>query len=145
MYAMTKGRTLALVIGLVYTALAVAGLIAVQTAPSGRSPSDMFAGFGVSPLLTIFHAAAGLAGLLAVIVGRPVVVRIYGVALAVGFIGLTAYALPAAIAGDPGDVLNIGWFNVGLYAVTTLVGLFLAYGKPIRREAPVSMDAESPT
>lgn len=143
---MNKGRALALAVGLVYTALAVAGLIALQGAPADtRNPEDMFIGFGVSPLLTIFHAGFGLAGIAAAVAPPNAAARVYGVALAVGFLGLTAYGLPAAISGDRSEVLNIGWFNVALYVITMLVGLFLAYGKPIRRESPVEMDEEHST
>lgn len=138
---MTKGRTLALVIGLVYTALAVAGLIALQGAPpDARSPEDMFAGLGVSVLSTIFHAGLGLAGLAAVLARQKSAVRVYGVAVAIAALGLTAYGLPAAFEGHRSEVLNVGWFNVAIYAMTVLIGLFLAYGKPIRREAPIHTD-----
>lgn len=140
---MSAAKKLALLIGLVYAAIAVAGLIGAEASLAGRHPANVFAGFGVSWLLNIIHAGIALAGLAAAFARPAAAARVYGVLLGIVFLGLTAYGMPAAIAGNGGEGLNIGWTNVVLYAVTAAAGVFLAYGKPIRRQAGVPTGRES--
>ncbi|WP_158890445.1 DUF4383 domain-containing protein [Amycolatopsis anabasis] len=134
---MLFARGLALLLGLIYLALGVAGFFfaegeQVTTNPGDvqhpvRNPENMLWIFAVSPLLNVVHTAVGVLGLVASLHGSGT--RIYGWVLFAGFAGLTAYGILAAATGTSADPVNLNWADVWLHGLTALAGLCMGFAR----------------
>ncbi|PRX48611.1 uncharacterized protein DUF4383 [Prauserella shujinwangii] len=118
-------RGLALLIGVGYLALGVAGFVVTGGGGVGSEPSRTAWLFGVSAPLNIVHTAVGLLGVGASRTGSTA--RLYGWLTFFGFSGLTAYGLVAALTDLPGNLVNVNAPDVWLYACTAVAGLALAF------------------
>ncbi|OLT45311.1 hypothetical protein BJF85_02375 [Saccharomonospora sp. CUA-673] len=114
-------RALISTVGVVYLMLGVAGL--------ATGPGEVLI-FSSGLLLDIVRTAVGLLCLSAL---HPrTSATALGWFLAVGFIALAAYGIPAAIATQPIDmdrVFPVGWADNVLHLVTALVGLIVGLAR----------------
>jgi hypothetical protein len=121
--AARTARVAVLVLGVVYLALAVTGILVVGWGEIREADPALLLGvFGVSRLLDIAHAVLGVVAVLAVVRGAP------SAFAAVGTVALTAmaaYGVIAEVIGDAGDPLHMTWWNVGLYLVSALTCAFV--------------------
>ncbi|MEV6623040.1 DUF4383 domain-containing protein [Amycolatopsis sp. NPDC051106] len=121
----------ALVLGVVYLVLGVAGFFVPGNAGStSAGPFGTHATqytlliFSVSPLLNALHTLVGVAG---VVAARKVgSTAIYALALAVGFAGFSAYSV-LVLGFGTGDRFNLNWADVILHLVTMAGAAVLAY------------------
>ncbi|WIX92404.1 DUF4383 domain-containing protein [Amycolatopsis sp. DG1A-15b] len=124
-------RLAALVLGVVYLVLGVAGFFVPGNAGStSAGPFGTHATqytlliFSVSPLLNALHTLVGVVG---VVAARKVSgTAIYALALAVGFAGFSAYSVLVLSFGT-GDRFNLNWADVILHLVTMAGAVVLAY------------------
>ncbi|MDV6014663.1 DUF4383 domain-containing protein [Haloechinothrix sp. LS1_15] len=122
------GRQLALwLICLVYLALLLAGLFAADGTLGGWNPDATVGVFTASAGLNFLYGGVVAFGIAAA-VAPPVDAQFYGWVLFIIFTGLTAYGAASVITQNEGDILNIGWANVVLYALTALAGFLLGAG-----------------
>lgn len=133
---------LALLIGLVYAVLTVTAIALGEDATDRVGRQQIVPGLGASWVLTVVHAGTGLWGLLATL--RRSATKLFGVAIFMAYIGLSAYSVPAVITTTQFELLNVGWGNAGLYLVTTLAGLAISIGasggQPFPTEPPPDTD-----
>ncbi|WP_235998740.1 DUF4383 domain-containing protein [Qaidamihabitans albus] len=122
---------LALLIGVVYLVLGIAGFIVGNGGQIGPDPQRTVWVFSISVLLNIVHTGVGLLGLAAS--RKPAATRIYGWLMFFVFTGLSAYGLVAAATDLPGNIVNVNAPAILLYGSTAIAGLFLALF-PARRE-----------
>jgi uncharacterized protein DUF4383 len=98
----TVGRVLALVIGMVFLALGVAGFFLRGNAVWV---------FHTSPLLDVVRIAIGVLGLFAA--RRDVTAQVLGLVLFFGLTGFTVYGALSTATGQPTDVrshlMDVGW------------------------------------
>ncbi|WP_410643928.1 DUF4383 domain-containing protein [Amycolatopsis sp. lyj-346] len=124
-------RLAALVLGVVYLVLGVAGFFVPGNAGStSAGPFGTHATqytlliFSVSPLLNVLHTLVGVVG---VVAARKVGgTAIYAFALAVGFAGFSAYSV-LVLGFGTGDRFNLNWADVILHLVTMAGAAVLAY------------------
>ena len=117
-------RAMALVVGVVYLALGVAGFVAADGLLIARNTTNVVGVFSVGFLLNLGHLAVGVLG---VVAARSVTgARLYGWGMTVVCAALLAYGIPAAATSGEGDLSNINWADDWLYGVTGLVGLTMA-------------------
>lgn len=134
-------KLLALAVGLLYAAITVTSVISLgATAVGPLGHLHLVADFGVSWFLLAAHGGTAVWGLLAPI--RRSATKVFGVALFMAYLGLSAYSIPAVIA--EGTYLNVGWGNAIVYVVTSTAGLAIAIGasagKPFPQEPPPESD-----
>lgn len=128
--AARRARLIVLVVGVVYLALAVAGLVLVGWGGIRESESARFLGLlGVSRLLDIAHTVLGVVAVLAAV--RRASSAFAAVATIV-FTAMAAFGVVANVVGDAGDPLHMTWWNVGLYLLS---GLTCAYVYSLRLRA----------
>lgn len=127
-------KVLALVIGLAYTVLTVPGVLAALGEPDPLGRRELVTGVGVSWLLIVVHGGTALWGLLASI--RRSATKVYGVAIFMAYVGLSAYSVPAVLISSQVELLNVGWGNVLLYVVTAGAGLAISIGASAGRPFP---------
>lgn len=133
---------LALLVGLVYAVLTVTAIAMGDDATDRFGRQQIVPGLGVSWVLTVVHAGTGLWGLLAAL--RRSASKLFGVAIFMAYIGLSAYSVPAVITTTQFELLNVGWGNAALYLITTLAGLAISIGasggKPFPTQPPRDTD-----
>lgn len=113
-----RGRVIVLVLGVVYLALAVAGIAVVGWGGIRESEHARLLGvFGVGRLLDIAHVAIGVLAVLAAV--RRGASAFAAVATIV-FTAMAAFGVVAGVVGDAGDPLHMTWWNVGLYVLSAL-------------------------
>jgi len=135
---MTRARSITAVLAAFYLLVALAALVLAPRSLARAYGENMVAGFGVDAILTVVHAAIGVAALLVTLLAVPVARRVFGMAVAVVALGLFAYGIPAAVDPNPDVALNIGWGNVVIYALTIPAGLYVAFNQTARDARPVS-------
>jgi hypothetical protein len=128
----SQGDVVMLVLGVCYLALSVIGFVTVGWQQFGyEEPVRMLGVLGVSTLLNIVHALVGavltLAGL------RRSAAAIAPV-LVVAFTAAVAFGVVARLFGGNGDPLNLTWWNVVLYALSALIGVYV-YATALKRRA----------
>ncbi|MFC4855339.1 DUF4383 domain-containing protein [Actinophytocola glycyrrhizae] len=121
--AARRARLVVLVLGVVYLALAVAGIVVVGWGEIRESdPAQLFGVLGVSRLLDIAHAVLAAGALLAAVRGAPTA---FAAVATVAFTAMAAFGLVAEVVGDAGDPLHMTWWNVGLYLLSALTCLYV--------------------
>ncbi len=125
------GRTwpqlVALVFGVVYLLVGIAGFFVSGGNFAGHDPSDSLLGFHVNGLHNVAHI---LVGLLGIALSRTLSqARTYGWLLGVLYAVLFVYGLFAA--GASWDFLNINGADNVLHILTAIVGFVIALG-PVR-------------
>jgi hypothetical protein len=138
---------LALVIGVAYTLVGLAGFITTGLNGFAAPEGELLLGiFEVNPLHNIVHLAIGLAGI--VLWNRLDRARIYGWLLAAGY-GLTfLYGLFVANRDEPANFLALNQPDNLLHLFSTLAGLAIALwpaGDAQRRTATGSSGARRRT
>jgi uncharacterized membrane protein YuzA (DUF378 family) len=128
-------QLLALVIGVVYTLVGVAGFFVTGFENFAAETDKTLAGFEINPLHNLVHLVIGLAGL--ALWRRLDTARTYGWLLAAGY-GLTfLYGLFAAGNGDI-NFLSINGADNGLHLVSAAAGVAIALwpaGRTARADA----------
>jgi Domain of unknown function (DUF4383) len=120
--AAKTARTIVLALGVVYLALAVAGIVVVGWGSIREAESARLLGvFGVSRLLDVAHAAVGVLAVVAAVRRAP---NVFAAPATIAFTAMAAYGVIAELVGDVGDPLHMTWWNVGLYMVTALTCVF---------------------
>jgi hypothetical protein len=113
-----SARVAVLVLGVVYLALAVTGILVVGWgAIHEADPALLLGVFGVSRLLDIAHAVLGVVAVLAAVRGAASLFAAIGTVV---FTAMAAYGVIAGVIGDVGDPLHMTWWNVGLYVLSAL-------------------------
>jgi hypothetical protein len=121
--AARKARVTVLVLGVVYLALAVTGIVVVGFGEIHESESALLLGiFGVSRLLDIAHAVLGVVAVLAAVRGGA---SAFAAVATIVFTALAAFGTISRIIGDAGDPLHMTWWNVGLYVLSALTCVFV--------------------
>ncbi|GAB1516020.1 DUF4383 domain-containing protein [Actinophytocola sp. KF-1] len=120
----SPARTIVLVLGVVYLALAVIGLAVVGWGSIREAENARLLGvFGVSRLLIIAHGALGV---IAVVAALRRGASAFAAVATIVFVAMSAFGVVANVIGDAGDPLHMTWWNVGLY-VLSAVACVLAY------------------
>jgi hypothetical protein len=139
-------RLLALLVGVVYTVVGVAGFLL-----TGWNGGDVFdpageelLGFRVNPAHNVIHLIAGVGGLLAA--RRVELLRLYGWLLALAFGGVFVYGwIFAAYRNTEANPLALDAADNWLHLGTTIVGLLIALWRAPRiRSAAEGGAAEFP-
>lgn len=121
--AARSARLAVLVLGVVYLALAVTGILVVGWGEIREADPALLLGvFGVSRLLDIAHAVLGVVAVLAAIRGAASAFAAVGTIV---FTAMAAYGVIAGVVGDVGDPLHMTWWNVGLYVLSALTCAFV--------------------
>lgn len=121
--ASRSARVTVLVLGVVYLALAVTGILVVGWGEIRESDPALLLGvFGVSRLLDVAHAALGVLAVLAALRGAP---SAFAAPATIVFTAMAAFGVIAEVVGDVGDPLHMTWWNVGLYLVSALICAFV--------------------
>ena len=121
--ASRSARVTVLVLGVVYLALAVTGILVVGWGEIREADPALLLGvFGVSRLLDVAHAALGVLALLAALRGAP---SAFAAPATIVFTAMAAFGVIAEVVGDVGDPLHMTWWNVGLYLVSALTCAFV--------------------
>ena len=116
--AAKQARLVVLVVGVLYLALAVLGLVVVGWGSIRESePGRLFGVLGVSRLLDVAHTVLGAAAVLAAVRRAP---SVFAAVATIVFTAMAAFGVVANVVGDAGDPLHMTWWNVGLYAVSAL-------------------------
>jgi hypothetical protein len=112
-------QVLALVIGVVYLALGIAGLFL---------RGNPIWGLHTGPLLDVIRIALGVLALVAA--RREVTAQVLGLVVFFGLAGFTVYGALSTATGQPTDVraqlLDLGWADDILHGATALLGLLMA-------------------
>jgi hypothetical protein len=111
-------RALALVIGVVYLVLGIAGFFLID------KPLWVF---HTGPLLDVVRTAIGLLALVAA--RRGTTAQVIGLVLFFGLAGFTVYGSLSAATMQPGDVrqfFDVRWGDNVLHGVTAVLGLVMA-------------------
>lgn len=127
---LSRSQLLTLLICAVYLALLAGGLFAAEGRLSGWNPNASVGVFGASFGLNFLYMGVVAFGLVAMM--RPYAAQFFGWIVMLVFVGLTAYGAAALIARTDGDLLNMTWANVVLYALTVVLGMTLGLGGPQR-------------
>ena len=117
--ATSPGQWLALLVGLVFAAVGVAGFVVTGFDRFASHEGERLLGFEVNPLHNIVHLGLGLGGLWAW--SRPARASAYGVVLAVVYLGAFVYGLVAL--GKDWDVLALNAADNVLHLGTGLAGI----------------------
>ena len=134
-------QVLAGLIGLIYLALGIFGLVRTG-----------FAGFLVNPLQNVMHIVIGVLGLLAA--SSSGLSRTFGWLLFVGLglVSIWGLMLMGVISSNPvsglGNALNLNAADNWLHIVTALVGLYIAImpaRKGVHMAEPATADADTTT
>jgi hypothetical protein len=121
--AARSARAAVLVLGVVYLALAVTGILVVGWGGIREADPALLLGvFGVSRLLDIAHAVVGVVAVLAALRGGASAFAAVGTVV---FTAMAAYGVIAGVIGDVGDPLHMTWWNVGLYVLSALTCVFV--------------------
>jgi hypothetical protein len=121
--AARTARTAVLVLGVLYLALAVLGVVLVGWGDIHESESARLLGvFGVSRLLIVAHAAFGVLALVAALRRAP---SVFAAPATIAFTAMAAFGTIAEIIGDVGDPLHMTWWNVGLYLLSAMTCAFI--------------------
>jgi ABC-type transport system involved in multi-copper enzyme maturation permease subunit len=127
---------LALVIGIVYLVVGLAGFLV--TGVDGFTEHDhaqTLAGFAINPLHNIVHIVIGLLGI--ALWSTASRARTYGWLLFVGYGATFVYGL--VVANNPdANILNINGADNGLHLVSALAGLAIARGPRRDRDRTTS-------
>lgn len=116
--AVRRRDVVVLVLGVGYLALSVIGFMTVGWHQFGlEKPVRMLGFLGVSTLLNIVH---GLVGVVLTVAGLRRWADGIAPVAAVAFTAMTVFGAVARIFGGVGDPLNLGWWNVVLYALSAL-------------------------
>lgn len=115
---------LALVIGIVYLVVGLAGfLVTGFDGFTEHDHSQTLVGFAINPLHNVVHIVIGLAGV--ALWSTASRARTYGWLLFVGYGATFVYGL--VVANNPdGNILNINGADNGLHVVSALAGLAIA-------------------
>jgi hypothetical protein len=106
-----------LALGVVYLVLAIAGFVRTGTAEFGlEEPLRLFGVLGVSTLANIVHAVVGVAATVAALRRAPTV---FAAPATVAFFAMAVFGAVSRIVADTGDPLNLTWWNVGLYLLSS--------------------------
>src|SRR5690606_17093652 len=81
--ATTRPRSITAVLAAFYLLVALAALVLAPRSLARAYGENMVAGFGVDAILTVVHAAIGVAALLVTLLAVPVARRVFGMAVAV--------------------------------------------------------------
>ena len=128
-----RSRTIVLVLGVVYLALAVIGLAVLGWGSIRESENARLLGvFGLSRLLIIAHAAIGVVAVVAALRGGA---GAFAPPATIVFVAMTAFGVVANAVGDVGDPLHMTWGNVVLYALSavTCVVAYVMRAKAVAR------------
>lgn len=121
-------RTLALVVGVVYTLVGIAGFFVTGFDDFFGMSGDTLLGFMVNPFHNVVHLVIGLAG---IALSRTLSgARTYGWLLGLGYGAVFVYGLFAV--GESWDPLNLNWADNWLHLASALIGFVIALG-PVRR------------
>ncbi len=119
-----RTRTIVLVLGVVYLALAVIGLAVLGWGSIRESENARLLGvLGLSRLLIIAHAAIGVVAIVAAVRRGA---SAFAAPATILFVAMTAFGIVSNAIGDVGDPLHMTWGNVVLYALSA-VACALAY------------------
>nr|WP_048876725.1 DUF4383 domain-containing protein [Saccharomonospora saliphila] len=121
-------RAAALVTGVWYLAIGLAGFLAVEGGMGVDSSRSLWV-FGISALVNIGHTGVGVLGVLAA--RSETTTRAFGWMAFFGFTGLTAYGILAVTVSPLGNLANVTAGNVWLYGCSALLGLGLCL-MPVR-------------
>ncbi|HET8658794.1 MAG TPA: DUF4383 domain-containing protein [Micromonosporaceae bacterium] len=133
---MSLPRILALVVGVVYTLIGLAGFVVTGFDNFASENGDSLLGFEVNPLHNVVHLLTGVLGL--VMARRLATARTYGWILFVAYAAVFIYGLFAG--GDPdADILALNGADHVLHLLTALVGLAIALW-PVRGEVRAGAD-----
>lgn len=115
---------LALVIGVVYVLVGLAGFAVTGFDGFAEPDGDLLLGFEVNPLHNIVHLVIGAAGL--GLWNRLDRARAYGWLLAIGYGATFVYGLFVVNSDDPANFLAINQADNWLHAVSAVAGLAIA-------------------
>ena len=119
--ATSPGQWLALLVGLVFTAVGIAGFVVTGFDRFASHEGERLLGFEVNPLHNVVHLILGLGGLWTW--ARPARALAYGVVLAVVYLGAFLYGLVAV--GEEWDVLSLNSADNLLHLGTGLAGVVI--------------------
>ena len=120
--ALSAGQWLALVVGLAFTAIGLAGFFVTGLARFAADRGDSLLGFEVNPLHNLVHLALGIAGL--AMWRRPSRAFAYGAILAAVYLPAFLYGIVAIY--KEWDVLAVNWPDNLLHLGTGLAGIAIA-------------------
>lgn len=123
---------LALVIGVVYTLVGIAGFFVTGFSGFASPEGDILLGFEVNPLHNIVHLVIGILGI--VMYKTLSSARGYGWILVVAYAPVFLYGLFVAGSDEPANFLALNAADNWLHAISALAGLAIAMW-PARQEA----------
>ncbi|MDQ0376894.1 DUF4383 domain-containing protein [Amycolatopsis thermophila] len=133
-------QMLAVVVGLVYLALGIAGFVRTGLGDFTGNQDHTVLGFMVNPLHNLVHIVVGVLGLL--FAASSASARTFGWILFVGFglVGIWGLMITGVIASNPvsglGNPLNLNAADNWLHLVSAVLGLVMAI-MPARKRAHV--------
>ncbi len=130
-------RTLALVVGIIYTLLGILGFFITGFENFAAETDKTLLGFEINPLHNIVHLVIGLAGL--ALSRTLATARTYGWLLAIGYGAAFIYGL-FAVGNSDLNFLSLNTTDNILHLVSTLVGLAIALF-PVRNQPATRREA----